>query len=193
MDMNFRPYVEDDLLRCAELSVNAWPVVLMITDKENAYLFMQSYTEFSLLLSDYTEVCCDNRKVVGFLFGLLGKKKLSKEEKKKKGKLLWHFITGKYGRIKKSFRFLCAFILSEIKVKILCSRFDGEVILFIVDKEYQGRGIGRKLLTNFLNYARNKSLKTFIYILILKVAGKFKKIMGSRNYETFMIMGCRLW
>lgn len=56
----------------------------MITDKENAYLFMQSYIEFSLLLSDYTEVCCDNRKVVGFLFGLLGKKKLSKEEKKKK-------------------------------------------------------------------------------------------------------------
>jgi len=48
MDITFRTYTKDDLIRCAELSVDAWPIVSLIAEKENVITFMQAYVELSL-------------------------------------------------------------------------------------------------------------------------------------------------
>ena len=185
MDIKFRQYIQADLHRCAELSVNAWPIVLMITDKENANLFMKAYVELSLLSADYSKVCCDNGRVVGFLLGSIQEKNLTNQEKKIKRKLLRRFITGKYGRIKKIFHFLFAFILSEIKVKIFCSKFDGELVLFVVDKEYQGLGIGRKLLADFLSHASDKNLKTVYLYTDIESNWRFYEKYGFNKFREF--------
>jgi len=185
MDITFRTYTKDDLIRCAELSVDAWPIVSLIAEKENVITFMQAYVELSLTLSNYTEICCDKEKVAGFLLGSTGKTRISKKEKQENRKLLWRFITGKYGRIKRRFRFLFAFILSMIKVELLCSRFDGEVVLFVVDREYRGQGIGRALLDHFLKYANEEKLKTIYLSTDVESNWNFYEKYGFKKYRDF--------
>lgn len=185
MNFNFRPYKKGDLIRCAELSVDAWPIVSLFVEKENVIKFMQAYVELSLTLSDYTEVCCDKEKVVGFLLGSTGKTRISKKEKQENRKLLWRFITGKYGRIKGRFKFLLAFMISLIKVELFCSRFDGEVVLFVVDREYRRQGIGRALLDHFLKYANEKEAKTIYLSTDIESNWNFYEKYGFKKYREF--------
>jgi hypothetical protein len=56
---------------------------------------MQAYVKLGLLTSDYTEVCCDNEKFIGYIFGSTGIDNITREKKKKIRKLLLNFISGK--------------------------------------------------------------------------------------------------
>ncbi len=186
--MDFRSFEETDLLMCAEISAKAWSAVLNIINQEDAVKFMQSYIEYCLMMSDYTQVCLDGNKVIGLLFGSEGKdskRKLSKEEQLKKRQLLWKIATGEYGKVNNRMRFLTAFIISEIKVKFYCLKFDSEVVLFIVDKEYQGRGIGRKLLSDFLNYSRDNGSKTIFLYTDIESNWRFYEMFGFEKIREF--------
>ena len=104
MDITFRQYVDDDLDRCAALATEAWPFLSIVT--EDIHSLMEGFVKFSLLWSDYTEVCCTNDQVVGFLFGLTQKKLPGFRQSLEMNKLSWRFITGKYGKPKPRLRFL---------------------------------------------------------------------------------------
>jgi hypothetical protein len=127
MNLGFRPYQPEDLYRCTELSVSAWPVVNRLAKGDNARNFMRAYVLISLAQSDYTEVCCDGKQVVGLLFGATGDTPPSPEKKREGRKVLWAFVRGKYGRMKHHLRFLLGFVYSMIKFEFFCSRFDSEV------------------------------------------------------------------
>ncbi|MFW5991639.1 MAG: hypothetical protein ACOCQN_00425, partial [Halanaerobiaceae bacterium] len=70
MEYQYRPYKPSDLNKCTELAVGAWPVLSIITGR-SLHDIMEVYVRVSLLLSDYTEVCCQKGKVIGFLFGTI--------------------------------------------------------------------------------------------------------------------------
>ena len=152
MDITYRPYVDDDLDRCAVLAADAWPIAAVIA--EDTHSLMKGFVKLSLLWSDYTELCCINNKVVGFLFGLTQKKLPSFRQSLEMNKMSWQFFTGKYGKPRHRLRFLMSFTQTLVKVEFYCRTFDSEIELFVVDKECRGQGIGQCLIEHYLDQLR---------------------------------------
>jgi len=185
MNLTFRPYKQADLSRCTELSVSAWPIVTRLTKKDDVSLFMRAFVTLSLTLSDYTEVCCDGKQVIGLLFGATGNIPLSPEKKRERRTVLWAFIRGRYGRMKHHFRFLVGVVLSMVKFEFLCSRFDSEVKLLIVDKAYRGQGIGRTLMDHFVDHAKQNNRKTIYLGTNVESSWGFYESYGFKKYRDF--------
>ena len=183
MDIYYRPYVNDDLDHCAALAADAWPIATVIS--ENTHSLMKAYVKLSLLLSDYSEVCCVNDKVVGLLFGHTDKTLPSLKESFELKKLSWGFITGKYGKSKHRLRFLVSFIQTLLKVEFYCRKFDSEVELFVVDKEYRGQVMGRSLMEHFTVHLREKNKKTVYLYTNLESNWTFYEKYGFIKHRDF--------
>ena len=158
MDIRYRPYADADLDRCAALAAEAWPIASVLS--VNTHLLMQAYVRSSLLFSDYTEMCCADNKVIGFLFGLTHKKLPGLKARFELNRLFCEFVAGKYGPSERRFRFLASFVLTLLKVEWLCRRFDSEVELFVVDAAHRGQGIGRSLVDHFVEHLRDTNKRT---------------------------------
>ena len=183
MDLHYRPYGHGDLDRCAALAADAWPIASAIS--EDTHSLMNAYVKSSLLLSDYTEVCCTGGEVIGFLFGLPHKKLPGLKERLELNRLFWGLIVGKYGPCKRRIRFLVSFVLTLLKVEWLCLRFDSEVELFVVDAEHRGRGIGRSLLDHFVEHLREEDKRTvYLYTNMFCNWGFYDKY-GFIEYRKF--------
>jgi hypothetical protein len=125
--MYYRPYANDDLDRCAALAADAWPVSSVIT--EDIHSLMVVYVKLCLLFSDYSEVCCTDDQVIGFLFGRTGKKRLNLKENFELNKLSWGFLTGRYGKCKRRLRFSVSLLQTMTKVEIYGRKFDTARVL----------------------------------------------------------------
>ena len=64
--------------------------------------------------------------------------------------------------------------------KNLKNYFDGEVSILLVDKNYRGKGIGKKILLDVFELAKNDGMKN------LKI-----ETDESCNYKFYEILGCR--
>lgn len=181
----YRPYQPEDLARCAELAKKAWPVIGKIADEENALPFMEAYVAHNLALSDYAEVCGDGDRVIGFLLGHTNKERHTPERRKKNNRLFRDVLRGKYGRVKKQRRLLLSLVISAVKVALLCARFDGEVLLFVVDEDHRGQGIGRTLLGRFLDYASKEELSTVYLSTDTESNWRFYEKYGFIKYRDF--------
>lgn len=183
MDIHYRPYVPSDLDRCAALAADAWPIASAIS--EDTHSLMKAYVKCSLLFSDYTEVCCTSGQVVGLFFGLAHKKLPGFKERLELNKLFWEFAVGRYGPPKGRFRFLVSFILTLLKVELLCLRFDSEVELFVVDADYRGRGIGRSLVDHFVEHLREANKRTLYLYTNMVSNWRFYERYGFVKYKEF--------
>jgi GNAT superfamily N-acetyltransferase len=184
MNFEFRPFIETDLVRCAQLSVDAWPISQVIAPQDTDSL-MKAYVRISLILSDYSEICYYNNEVLGFLFGMTSMRYPDFNKRLDLWKLLWGFITGKYGRIKRRFRFLLAFLTTMIKVEFLCSKFDSEIVLFVVDGQYRGKGIGKALVNHFIDYAKQNKKETIYLYTDIESNWPFYEKTGFTKYKDF--------
>ena len=146
---------------------------------------MKAYVQFNYLLSDYAEVCSFKDQVVGFLFGLTDKKQFNKKQKSGIRKVIWRLMTGKYGKIRKKYQFLFNVALTSIKVEYLCKKFNSEVVLFVVDKEHRGKGLGRAMMDHFLEHLRRLKKHTVYLYTDVESNWKFYDIYGFRKYREF--------
>lgn len=185
MEIQYRPFSMNDIDCCAELAVDAWPIASLITEKEKTHHLMRAYVQLSLILSDYAEVCCNNDSVIGFLFGSIRKSIPNFNKRCESLKLLWGFITGKYGKIRKRFRFLGCFVLNLLIVEILCWKLDSEVELFVVNKEFRGQGIGKTLLDHFVYKAKEQNMKTVYLFTDIESNYNFYERYGFMKYKNF--------
>lgn len=183
MDITCRPYVDDYLDRCAMLAADAWPFAAVIT--EDIHSLMKGFVKLSLLWSDYTEVCCTNDKVVGFLFGLIQKKLPGFGQSLELNKMSWRFFTGKYGKPRRRLRFLVSCIQTLIKVEFYGRTFDSEVEFFVVDKEYRGRGIGQSLMNHFTEHLRQADKKTVYVCTDIECNWTFYEKYGFIKHRDF--------
>ncbi len=185
MGLEFRPFEETDFGRCAEISAAVWPVVLSAVDETSAAAFMRGYIELCDALSDYAEVCCENKSIAGFLFGCSGSSASDKSLRRRIRSVGWNYITGKYGGSRRRIRLIFSNIYSFIKSALLCSRFEGEVVLFAVSPEFQGRGIGRALLDRFMEHTRKKDLKTVSLSTDIESNWRFYEKYGFIKYRDY--------
>ena len=183
MDIHYRPYVHSDLDRCAALAAEAWPIASVVS--HNTHSLMKAYVKSILLFSDYTEVCCAGGEVIGFLFGLTHKKLPGFKARLELDRLFWGFLAGKYGPSERRFRFLVSFVLTLLKVELLCLRFDSEVELFVVDTEYRGQGIGRSLVDRFVEHLREENKRTLYLYTNMVSNWKFYERYGFIKHREF--------
>lgn len=183
MDIYYRPYINDDLDHCAALAADAWPIPSVIAD--DTLSLMIAYVKLSLLFSDYSEVCCVNDKVVGFLFGQADKTLPGLKESFELKKLSWGLITGKYGKLRRRLRFLASFVQTLLKVEFYGRKFDSEVELFVVDGEYRGRGIGQSLMNRFTTHLKQKNKKTLYVYTNIECNWPFYEKYGFIKHKDF--------
>ncbi|UCG56238.1 MAG: GNAT family N-acetyltransferase [Phycisphaerales bacterium] len=183
MQTCYRPYIEDDLDRCAALAAEAWPVASAIAG--DIHSLMIAYVKLSLLFSDYSEVCCTDDQVVGFLFGRTDKKFLSLRERFEFNKVSWGFLTGRYGTCKRRLRFGVSFIQTLTKVEFYGRRFDSEVELFVVGQEHRGQGIGQSLMNRFTGHLKQKNRKTLFVYTNMESNWTFYERYGFTKHRDF--------
>lgn len=183
--LTYRRYDKEDLEALTELTKQAWPVVKKFADDKNATLLSKSYVLSNLCSANYAEICCDGEKIVGFLLAHIKKCGDAKIEKSGNRKLILDYLAGKYGRFRKRFRMLIAQILATAKTERICKKFDAEILLFVVDGNCRGHGIGTALMNNFLDRAKQYGTHTVFLATDVLCNRIFYEKMGFMKYKEF--------
>jgi ribosomal protein S18 acetylase RimI-like enzyme len=186
--LQIRKFNKEDTLRCSELAADAWPIVSTWVPKKDVVKFMHSYVEIYKLQSTWLEVACISGNIVGFLFGRVN------TDYKMIAKIKAFFsilaigikiISGRYGNVSKPFTLLWKFDLNELKVKRNTPKSDGEVVLFVVDSKYRGRGIGKVLMDRFMETAKNKNANVISVYTNTEANWRFYEKYGFKKYSAF--------
>lgn len=121
---------------------------------------MEAYVEIAVSWSNLTDVAClDNGELVGLIFGEIRGRhvkgfptRIVHSEMKAGAKL----VLGRYGRIKRLPTVLWNFLMVEMKLLVNRPDADAEVMLFLVDSKYRGKGIGSVLMDRFVDVVKQK-------------------------------------
>lgn len=187
-NLSFRPFHPDDLHTCAELSADAWPVVSALVPGQDTVKLMHAYVELGRLPATRLEVACISGKVIGLLFGRVN---VEYGTTRKLAALLSGFkigaraILGKYGRLSKPLIFLRKAIKTDSRVKQHMPESDAVVVLFVVDAEHRGKGIGRALMDRFVNTAKNGGAQTIALHTDQLSSWQFYEKYGFTRHRTF--------
>lgn len=186
--LQFRRFTTEDIPECAQMIADTWPISNVIP-KEGVIDLVQTFLDFFRLYSTWLEVVCTSGKVIGFLFGKINRDYGMGDRFKAFFAILATVIrafAGRYGTIPKRFTLLRKLVLTIIKTLLNSPKADGEVILFVVDCKYRGKGIGRMLMDRFLDVAKRKNAKIITLCTEQKTCNwKFYEIYGFKRYRTF--------
>ncbi|MEA2047436.1 MAG: GNAT family N-acetyltransferase [Campylobacterota bacterium] len=180
----FREYKESDYKQCEELVNQAWRFNDVFSPKALSDISKLIYTKGSVLGSNYKMVVEVNGKVIGFIFGL-------NEHADKPGnnilfglEILWKLIWIKGKKPDKS-NLLNALKVHENNRTKIVSRGRSEIVLFVVSKAFQGKGIGKKLWSGFKNICIGSGVTSVIVETNKLGASSFYEQIGFRHLENF--------
>jgi ribosomal protein S18 acetylase RimI-like enzyme len=122
---------------------------------------MDEYMEYSLGVSNYTNMACSSDQIVGFLFGRIDG---LKEEVPHKS------LLGELPSMARSFfeyeslnlhelAFMWTLFLTEVKLLLRMPKSDASIEMFIVGSRYRGTGIGTELVNRFLRTAKESGAR----------------------------------
>ena len=167
-DLCFREYTSNDLSRCAQLAAEAWPVKDHISGGSERWRIMEAYVEIATSWSNWTNVAClDSGELVGLMFGETRGRhaegfptRIVSSELNASAKL----VLGRYGRIERLPTVLWNFLITEMKLLVNRPDADAEIMLFLVDSKYRGKGIGSVLMDRFIMAAKEEgSIRMSVY------------------------------
>ena len=159
--INVRPYVSSDRDRCVAIAVSAWPGMSSGLPGETASDFWGMLIDMTADYSDLHEVACTSDSVVGLLFGRRAGSP-SMRESIRLAKILLSSIRSISRKLslRESISMCCTLALTETKVMLNTPKCDGEVAFLAIDPEFQGRGIGHRLLESFVSQARSSGVSS---------------------------------
>lgn len=183
--MQFREYREVDYDRCEALVNQAWGFAKTFKPAGFADLVKCMYTRGSLLGSNYFYVATDQDKLVGFIFGL------NEQAQQPKSHILYglnilrrlFFLKGVAFSEKKAL--LKAANTHELNRSKIVKRGKSEINLFVVDPKYHGKGIGKQLLSGFVNYCRESGVHSMIVETNKLGASSFYEHVGFKHLGDF--------
>ncbi len=180
----FREYTEGDYDQCEELVNQSWGFDKIFSPEKLSDFAKLIYTKGSVLGSNYKMVVEAKGRVVGFIFGL-------NEKSRKPGihilfrlNLLWKLLWIKGNKPDKN-DLLNALQIHEKNRTGIVHRGRSEIVLFVVSKEYQGKGIGKKLWAGFRNMCVESGVKSVVVETNKRGASSFYEKIGFVHLVDF--------
>ena len=156
-EMRFRRFHHNDLPRCSEISIGAWPEIATFAKKEEMSRTMRSYIDFCQVSATWKETACVSDQIVGFLFGridcelgMIGRLRTSFGH----GAVYLKLLLGLYGHVSHRLTIIRSALADDKNIAANSPDADGEVTFFVVDSAFRGRGIGKALMDRFLQHAK---------------------------------------
>jgi len=180
-----RDYKDSDYESCEALVNDAWKFDSNFKPQELSDVAKCMYTKGSVMGSNFRKVAEMNGKVVGFIFGLN-----EMSSKPKKGILFGLSILRRLLWIKKmSFKdkkqLFKAINTHEINRSKVVDRGTSEIVLFVVDPDYQSVGNGKRLLYEFTTQCKKSGVKSIIVETNKLGASSFYERVGFKHIGDF--------
>jgi ribosomal protein S18 acetylase RimI-like enzyme len=185
MEVIFRNYKIKDYAQCESLVNEAWGFDKNFKPQGLADIAKEIYTKGSEINSNFRRVVEKDGKVVGFIFGL------NKKGKNPKGKLifglktLWKLLQIKPIQPRTRKELLSAFQVHEENRSKLVGSSNSEIVLFVVSKQYKGRGLGKRLWYEFLSNCQESSVESIIVETNRDGASTFYELLGFKIVGDF--------
>lgn len=192
MKYEFINYEKKYLKSCAELVKDTWDFHSDFKGIKNNLIIYIAYVCDCLNYSKHCQLIIgEDDKVYGLLFGSIENETFVYSLKYFFKNLLNFFIVinnillGKLGnRVIAIKNFRCYKTIDEEGEKF-SNFFDGEVNLFIVNKELRGKKYGYKLMNNYINFCYKNGLKSIFLWTELSCTYTFYERYGFKKFATF--------
>jgi len=161
-EVQFRDFRRSDIEICAKISADAWPETANVTGSGDTVRTMTLYVEFYYYSATWLDVACVDGQVVGLLFGRIDRDQgMLGKNRSRLGhvRVYLKLLTGRYWKGADRFKLVRSAMSDDRNIVANSPDADGEVMLFVVDGRFQGRGIGKALMDRFLQQARKANSK----------------------------------
>jgi len=162
LDVLFRDYRDSDYEGCEGLVNDAWKFDDNFKPQELSDVAKCMYTKGSVIGSNYRKVVVINGKIIGFIFGLNEMTSKPKREVLFGLSILRRILCIKGMRFRGKKKLLGAINTHEVNRSKIVGRGKSEIVLFVVDLNYQGVGNGKRLLSEFITHCKNSDVKSII-------------------------------
>jgi ribosomal protein S18 acetylase RimI-like enzyme len=184
MEEIFREYKDSDYTQCEELVNQAWKFDKIFSPESLSDFTKLLYTKGSALGSNYKMEVEDNGRVVGLIFGLNENTTKPKNNLLFRLSLLWKLLWLKGNEPNKN-DLLNALQTHEKNRTTIVRRGRSEIVLFVVSKEHQGKGIGKKLWSGFKNMCIESGVKSVVVETNKLGASSFYEQIGFIHLADF--------
>lgn len=187
--VSFRRYAPGDIQACARMARDAWPAGPRVAAKDSELAGMEEYMEYSLSVSNYTDMAYTDDGPVGFLFGRIdghpGKPAPRRPTLGEVPSIIGASLRNGATALA-HLGFVWSILLTNLKLMLYTPRSDAAIEMFIVSSEHRGKGVGSALLERYLKSARDAeaSLVT-VYTDERMSDWRFYERKGFRRVRTF--------
>lgn len=179
--LSFREYRLDDLQKCVEITANTWPELTRGMPLISVEWYQGSAT--------WKEVACVSEELVGVLFGridsdlpVLGRLRITLTHVTMYLKLLF----GLYGRVPHRLTVIRRAMSDDRRIAANTPEVDGEIAFFAVDAAYRRKGIGKALMSRFIDHAKKKGARRVsVYTTDPGSDWGFYERYGFRKHSSF--------
>ena len=183
-----RAYVDADYAACEALVSNTWKFEKNFPPPKMAELVGYLYTMGSVAGSNFRMVAEAGDRVVGFLFGFNEYEPLQKSELQgviAQLSILRRLFFIKGMRFKEKTGFLKSIGIHDTNKTRLKGDLKSELVLFVIAPEYQGQGIGQRLVAEFIGYCKASNVKSIVVETNKLGASGFYKRVGFTHKGNF--------
>lgn len=175
---SYRKYQETDYKQCEFLVNEAWGFDKIFAPKAFSDFAKYLYAKGAILGSNYKMVVEVDGKVAGFIFGLNDKRKKPGLNLRFRLRMLWRLVRVKSEKPNDKNEFLNAIGAHEKNRNELVGRGKSEIVLFVVGREYQGKGYGKRLWSGFLNQCLESGVSSIVVETNKRGASSFYESLG---------------
>ncbi|MEA3370170.1 MAG: GNAT family N-acetyltransferase [Campylobacterota bacterium] len=180
----YREYQKTDYQQCEALVNQAWSFDETFKPKALSKLANLLYTEGSEVGSNYKRVVEAEGKVVGFIFGFNTNYKKPKKDIFFSLLILFKLLFVKSTSPDKK-SLLDAISTHEKNRSQIVNNDKSEIVLFVVDEKYQGKGYGKNLWMGFREFCHNSNVTSVVVETNSFGASAFYEKIGFHHLKDF--------